>query len=216
MNYRKLHFFFALSHLFFSVEPFTPAERYSHTSALVENKLYFLGGDGEFYSNEVFYLDLSQQFYAEYPSWTDLTANSGMSIKSSWAAAALTINDNNPTVYLVGGIMYNQNNEDSFTSLVYAFIPKSGQWNKPVIKGTEPARRRQFQIAADDFGNIYVFGGGADKYVGSQNLQVFNDMAILNTADLTWSYGPIVNAPSPRGGHSATLISNGVIVYIGG
>ncbi|CAI2196771.1 10002_t:CDS:1, partial [Funneliformis geosporum] len=50
------------------VESFTSAEHYSHTFVLIENKLYFFSGDEEFYSNEVFYLDLSQQFYAEYPS----------------------------------------------------------------------------------------------------------------------------------------------------
>ncbi|CAI2197946.1 19760_t:CDS:1, partial [Funneliformis geosporum] len=150
------------------------------------------------------------------PPWTDLTLNSGIGFKSCWAAAAFTNNDNYSTIYLIAGIMRDQNQVDAFTSLVYAFNLRSGQWNIPVMKGKIPDRRREFQAVADDFGNIYVFGGGADHYIGSTNVQFLNDMAILNTSDLIWSYGPIINAPLPRVGYTATKLSNGVIVYIGG
>ncbi|CAI2191165.1 9876_t:CDS:2, partial [Funneliformis geosporum] len=168
--------------------------RFGHSTVLVDNKLYFFGGSLGPCTNDVFYLDLSQQFNAENPPWTDLTSNSGIGFK----------------------IMRNQNNEDSFISLVYEFNLKSGQWIIPVIKGNVPARRREFQAVADDLGSIYVFGGGADKSIGSNITQIFNDMAILNTVNLTWSYGPIVNAPTPRVDYTATLLSDGVIVYIGG
>ncbi|CAI2191065.1 17442_t:CDS:2, partial [Funneliformis geosporum] len=175
MTCRKYKFhFLILSYFFLIVESFTPFGRLAHSSVLVENKLYIFGGVTDDYSNEVFYLDLSQQFNAEYPPWTDLTLNS---------------------------------------RIVYEFNLKSGQWIMPVMKGIVPERRREFQAVADDFGNIYVFGGIA---IGSNNFQIFNDMAILYTVDLTWSYGPIVNAPTPRADYTATLLSDGVIVYIGG
>ncbi|CAI2185079.1 17415_t:CDS:2 [Funneliformis geosporum] len=117
----------------------------------------------------------------ENPPWTDLTLYSGIGFKSCYASTVLININNNPTIYLTGGIMRNQNNEDSFISLVYEFNLKLGQWIMPVMKGNVPARRRDIQAVADDFGSIYVFGGGADKYIGSKNFQVFNDTAILYT-----------------------------------
>ncbi|CAI2182424.1 19558_t:CDS:2, partial [Funneliformis geosporum] len=201
-------------YLFLSVESFTPAGRQSHSSVLVENKIYFFGGvmdDGNC-TNEVFYLDWSKQFNSEFPSWTDLTLNSGLDFKSCWATAVL----NDDTIYLIGGIMDDQNNDDSFVSLLYAFNPKSGQWNTPAIQGNKPERRRNVQAIADDTRNIYVFGGKTDENLGSKIVQFFNDMLILNVNDLTWSYGPIANVPLKRDLYTASLLSDGRIVYIGG
>ncbi|CAI2174419.1 12457_t:CDS:1 [Funneliformis geosporum] len=217
-NCISFHLFFILIfYSFLRVESFIPLGRVSHSSILVENKLYFFGGDIgldiNIDSNEVFYLDVSQQFDAEFPTWTDLTINSGIGFKSAFAAIALN-NDNH--IYLIGGTMQNQNNEDSFTSLVHKFNPKSGQWEVPIIAGKEPARRRFIKAVADNFGNIYVFGGLADKFVGSNVVQYFNDMIILNTIDLTWSYGPVANAPLKRVLYTATILPGGEILYIGG
>jgi hypothetical protein len=49
--------------------------------------------------------------------------------------------------------------DDSFVSMVHTFNPNSGQWNIPIIGGIEPKRRGATQVVADDFGNIYSFGG---------------------------------------------------------
>ena len=53
-------------------------------------------------------------------------------------------------------------------------------------------------------------------YVGSTTAHIFNEMLILDTANLIWSYGSTVNVPSKRYTYSATILTNGVIVYIGG
>ena len=60
---------------------------------------------------------------------------------------------------------------------------------------------------------MYIFGGIGD---GSINSKLFNDMIDLNTVDLSLSTLNQPTAPTPRAGYSATLLSNGVIVYIGG
>ncbi|KAF0548077.1 kelch repeat protein [Gigaspora margarita] len=45
----------------------------------------------------------------------------------------------------------------------------------------------------------------------------YNDMSILNTTSMTWSTLPIsANAPRPSFDYTATLLPNGIIVYIGG
>ncbi|CAI2194240.1 1958_t:CDS:2, partial [Funneliformis geosporum] len=128
------------------VETYTPLGRYAHSTILVGNKLYIFSGVANGDSNEV---DISKQFNAENPPWTDLTLNSGIGFK------------------------------------IYEFNLKLGQWIMHVMKGNVPARRREIQAVADNFGNIY-------------------------------SYGPIVNAPTPYTDYTATLLLDGVIIYIGG
>ncbi|POG78882.1 hypothetical protein GLOIN_2v1532937 [Rhizophagus irregularis DAOM 181602=DAOM 197198] len=41
-------------------------------------------------------------------------------------------------------------------------------------------------------------------------------MIVFDTISLTWSTGSTINAPSPRLSYTATLLSNGIIVFIGG
>ena len=41
-------------------------------------------------------------------------------------------------------------------------------------------------------------------------------MIIFNAVDLSWTISYQFNAPTPRSSYSATLLSNGAIVYIGG
>ena len=192
--------------------------RTAHSSVLVGNKLYFFGGqDDEIRSlNDVFYLDMSQPFNLTFTPWTDLTTTAGIPFKSSWASVAIN-KDDNPTVYLIGGIMrYEENVNVTNTPLVYTFDPKSMQWNIPVIKGKEPERRRNMRAITDNSGMIYLFGGDTSNLTGSTIFKAFNDLIIINTNDLTWSYSPAFNAPTRRYLYSATLLSSGTIVYIGG
>ncbi|CAI2187925.1 4516_t:CDS:1, partial [Funneliformis geosporum] len=214
----KLCFIFIIIYLFLRVDSFTPVERYVHSSVLIGNKIYFFGGyNGITYTNEVFYLDVSQQFGTSLPPWTDLSLDSGIGFRCGWStAAALNGTNNNPTIYLIGGINTNQFREDSFTSLVHAFNPNSGKWNVPAIPGTQSVRRRDMQAVTDDTGKIYVFGGLVDRKTGSTTSQYFNDIIILNTNDLTLSYGSIVNSPLKRYLYTATILPNGMIVYIAG
>ncbi len=197
-NYVIFYLFinFIFGYLFFEIESFVPLGRLAHTAITVDNKLYFFGGDISGYdTTEVFYLDLTKPFNVISSSWNDISTSSAIPFRSTWAAIALTNNSNDPTVYLIGGTMHNENVEDSFISLVQTFNPNSNQWDIPIIRGKEPKRQREIQAITDDLGNIYVFGGGADSLVGSETIQYFNDMIILNTNDLTWSYGTIINAP---------------------
>ncbi|CAG8492241.1 6043_t:CDS:2 [Dentiscutata heterogama] len=43
-----------------------------------------------------------------------------------------------------------------------------------------------------------------------------NDIYILDTLKFTWTQGSNVNAPTSRGDFTATLINNGLILYLGG
>src|SRR6266542_6656530 len=72
------------------VEPFTPQARVGHSSVLVENKLYFFGGNN--LSNnfdEVFYLNTSKTFNITSQPWIDLTASAKIPFGSSWSTVLL-------------------------------------------------------------------------------------------------------------------------------
>ncbi len=210
-NLKCLLFILIIIFSLFDVESFTPEGRFGHSSIIVDNKLYFFGDLGEKFSQEVFYVDLSKPFNAVAPSWIDISDSSTIPFFSVWTSIALINNDNDPNIYLIGGMIDPTSFED-VPSLTYVFNSKSGHWNSPITKGIQPKRRNNMKAIVDDTGKIYIFGG----YSNTESEIFYDDMLILNTNDLTWSYGPIINVPSKRAFYSATLLTNGKIAYIGG
>ena len=63
-------------------------------------------------------------------------------------------------------------------------------------------------------GKIYIFSGIIFNSTSNTNI-FFNNFDILDTVNMTWNVGSLVNAPPPRFFYTATLV-NGVIYYIGG
>jgi N-acetylneuraminic acid mutarotase len=206
-----------LSIFIIRVESFTPKERAVHSSALVGTKLYFFGGSiiNDFSSNEVFYLDVSQTFNFASPPLTDLTASAKIPFGSEWGTVSLIDNNNNPIIYLFGGFMRDPvTNQDTFNTNVLTFDIATSKWEIPFINSKAPERRAYINAAANnDTGKIYIFGGFANEYLGSTTPRLFNEMLILDTVNLIYSYGSTLNA---RIEYSATMLSNGIIVYIGG
>jgi N-acetylneuraminic acid mutarotase len=200
------------------VKSFTPTGRVGHSSVLVGDKLYFFGGgeDANVASNDAFFLDLSKSFDIAAPPWFETTP---IPFESSFAAVASDRKDN-PSIYLIGGLMNDVNtHQDSFKSLVHKYDVKNPAWTAPTASGTAPPRRLEMKAVTDDNGKIYVFGGGTGKILGATQRTFFNDMFILNTvnvADLSWSTTPSVNTIKGRTSYSATLLPNGNIAYIGG
>ncbi|CAI2166798.1 19743_t:CDS:2 [Funneliformis geosporum] len=195
-----------------------PEARYVHSSVLVGSRIYFFGGekvDSE-PVNEVFYLDVSQEFHIASAPWTDLTASAAIPFLSSWATVTTREVNNNQIIYLFGGYMLDPTtSKDSFTSIIHTFNTTSIQWSTPQIQGTVPQRRRNIDSVLDDSGNMYIFGGYYVEH--TEPLQdMFNDMIIINTNTLSISPGSSQNGPSQRCAYTATLLPNGTIVYIGG
>ncbi|GBC05234.1 hypothetical protein RclHR1_06110008 [Rhizophagus clarus] len=201
------------------IDSFT-GERVGHSSVLIGSKLYFFGGIkiNSFCSDEIFYLDVSKTFSVDSPLWVDLTIHAKMPFGGAMNTVSLvTINDE-PIVYLFGGIMRDPiTYKDLFVSNVHTFNPKTLEWKIPSIKGKEPERRRNIRGASDDNGRIYIFSGAQDAYLNANLLvHFFDEMLILDTFNSTWSYSTASNMPIRRAGYSATILKNGVIVYIGG
>ncbi|CAI2187383.1 5061_t:CDS:2, partial [Funneliformis geosporum] len=80
----------------------------------------------------------------------------------------------------------------------------------PNIKGDYAIKKRSLIGIVDYNGNMYLFGGT------SSELGTLNDMMILDTINLTWKSGSMINAPTPRFYYGANLLPNQNIIYFGG
>ncbi|CAI2178263.1 15764_t:CDS:2, partial [Funneliformis geosporum] len=218
------------------VNSFTPIVRISSSSILVGKKFYFFGGYTSKFSNEVFYLDVSQSFNSENQQWIDLTPSSPIPFGSAFATVSL-IDDINPTIYLFGGFMVDSvSSKDIFESFVHKFNPQTLKWDIPKTNGQIPKRRRNVEAVKDNFGKFYIFGVAKNINMLSLMqiflLQAQNDQIIicggavgdtfqvLNTQTTPFEW--IIPQVSSNIGeipslvnHKATLVENYIIVAFG-
>ncbi|KAF0548079.1 galactose oxidase [Gigaspora margarita] len=201
-----------------------PNPRYEQTSSLIGNRLYFFGGDlstdykndsAANLTNEVWYLDLSSSFNTTTPPWRK---DVGMQIGYNFGALCVSPIDNSG--FLVGGRMYipNSANINLGSSPVYVFNSNISLWATPNIIGFNSSfkMRNQIQTVIDNYGKIYIFGG--TNYTGlDTSYLVYTDMSILDTTSMIRStLDTPTNGPPPYLSYTATLLSTGIIVYIGG
>ncbi|RGB22561.1 hypothetical protein C1646_781433 [Rhizophagus diaphanus] len=200
--------------------------------------------------NEFFYLDVSVPFNTQELSWQDLS-NINM-VPEHLLAASAKGGANNDTLFLYGVFQSE--------TLIYTFNPRSLVWSTPTISGkvdklpivqkvTGPSqidvifeqelnnvrRGKKYGLTGviDYNGKFYLWGGA------TSNITLINDMLVLDTINLNWDggslinkllisdthytvrkswYGPahVPNVPTPRRDYSATLIPNNKIIYLGG
>ncbi|RHZ74119.1 hypothetical protein Glove_227g163 [Diversispora epigaea] len=211
-------FFISLS-LILPVYSYKPLGTYAHSTALVDNKLYVIGGiDLSAVSvtfKNVFYLDLGTSFKVESPSWVDLSTDSSTPFYSGWTTAAVGGSDNK-IIYLFGGVQYDVSHTDAYSGFTWQFDTTSNTWSQPSFSGTEPTRRREMDAVSDANGKIYIFSGIYDTVLGASVNKRIADMIIVGTIDKDYAYGSTTGIPLGRIDYTATILSNGVIVYIGG
>ncbi|GBB98156.1 hypothetical protein RclHR1_03150019 [Rhizophagus clarus] len=202
-----------ISSFVFDVICFTPPPRFAQTSALIGNKIYYMGGVvplPEPIISDFFYLDtsiLSSTDSTTLP-WTELTGLDNLF--TSWGTAVAG-GANKDLFVLFGGNMTPAEN----SSLVIVYDTSSNTWSKPTISAPqgEPARKIKTQAVVDSTGKMYIFGGSTSPDLDNS---LVNDMSILDTVNWSWSTGTQNGAPDARSDYSATILNNGVIVYIGG
>ncbi|KAF0548084.1 galactose oxidase [Gigaspora margarita] len=202
-----------------------PKPRYRQTSSLIGNRLYFFGGDfsttdliydnSANITNEVWYLDLSSSFDTATPPWNK---DVGMPIGYVFGASCVSPIDN--SVFLVGGRMFipNTANVNLSSSPVYVFNSNISLWTTPNIIGFNSSfkMRTEIQPVIDSYGKIYTFGGNNYTYSNVPYAD-YNDMSTLDTTSMIWFTLPkFANTPLPFFDYTATLLPNGIIVYIGG
>ncbi|CAG8718008.1 8711_t:CDS:2 [Rhizophagus irregularis] len=185
--------------------PFKPFVHHRHTATLIDDKLYILGGSdlNEKLLKEFFYLDVSVPFNTQELSWQDLS-NINM-VPPHDSATTTKGGANNNTLFLYGGF-----SNDPKMPLVYTFDPQHIAWNPPKITGINTVIKYELTgVMNYNNGKFYLWSGNID--VG-----ISNNMLILDTINLNWEMGSIVNAPSSRCNYGAALLPNNKIIYIGG
>ncbi|RIA79775.1 hypothetical protein C1645_810689 [Glomus cerebriforme] len=207
MVYKNLNLyliFIVFSQLFLLANgQFTPGPRLGHKAVLVGKRIYFIGGrnynKGVDPTSDFFYFD----FGTGSGSIVDLRSQGVNLPYTIWHTANIG-GVNQDLIYIIGGVQLDE------TNLVYQFDTKSNTLSVPIIQGITPPRRRDMDSVSYQ-GKIYMFSGRTFDV----NNEFFNNFDILDTVNLNWGVGSLVNAPPPRFGYTATLV-NGVIYYIGG
>ncbi|KAF0513386.1 galactose oxidase [Gigaspora margarita] len=188
-----------------------PSPRYKQASSLVNIKFYFFGGLTKSslspsYTNEVWYLDLSNSFNITTPPWHK---DFDMPIAYSAGSSCVNLIDNS-SVFIIGGNMIIPNTTTfDYSSSVYIFNSKNSQWTIPNINGFNSnfTLRDEMQAVFVNNGKIFIFGG-------SDGYNYYSDLNILDITTMTWSlqYQHSLTYVD----YTANLLPNGLIVYIGG
>ncbi|CAG8721767.1 11103_t:CDS:2 [Rhizophagus irregularis] len=109
------------------------------------------------------------------------------------SATAVKGGPNNDTLFLFGGFTVDQT-----MALVYTFDSRSIIWSIPKIAGVTFRKWDLTSIINKD-GRMYLWSG-------ETNTDYVNEMLILDTINLNWSKGSIINAPNPRINYGTGLI----------
>ncbi|KAF0561680.1 galactose oxidase [Gigaspora margarita] len=213
MRLLNFYIFTLLLNFTFTFAAFIPNVRVSHSSVLIDDKLYFSGGikfhndyDYDIFTNEFFYLNVSKPFTTtdnDSIQWADLTYTDGPMTDSATACIG---GKNNDMIFIFGGITPLGVSQ----AFVNQFDTNKQQWINITSVDSTPTNRSLISCANFDNGLIAIFGGI------SNTSNVTNDLWIFNTLTLTWSLRNTTNAPLPMFGYCAVALPDGNILYLGG
>ncbi|RIA90349.1 hypothetical protein C1645_823484 [Glomus cerebriforme] len=189
-------------------EGFTPRPRLGQAAVLVENKIYYIGGvnynESESGPSDFFYFDTSSYI------WTDLQSQ-GVNIPFTVWHTANIGGVNEDSIFIIGGTHYDEI-DNAYPNYIYRFDTKTNVIDIPEIQGKAPIHRKGVNSISYE-GKIYMFGGQIE--VNGKDIYLNNLFDILDTVNLNWQVGSLVNSPVASAFYTATLV-NGVIYYIGG
>jgi hypothetical protein len=181
-----------------------PSKIYRHTATLIDNKLYILSGwlvSNDKPVKEFFYLDVSVPFDTQKLPWKDLTNVNTVPLHDSATSAKGGANNN--TLFLYGGYTDNPT-----MVLVYTFDSQNTTWSAQKIPEFNRVRKYELTGVMSHNGKFYLWNGNIANGIS-------REMLILNTINLNWEIGSLINAPTARFNYGATLLPNNKIIYIG-
>ncbi|RGB29340.1 hypothetical protein C1646_818583 [Rhizophagus diaphanus] len=193
-------------------QEYIPEPRIKHTAVFVkpELKIYYIGGNNpdnleQNPESDIFYLGINNTIKN---LWVDLKSQ-GVKLPHTFSHTANIGGVNQDSIYIIGGAHWDENN----TNFLYRFDIKTNELSVPVIEGIAPQSRIEMNSVSNE-GKIYMFGGRT--YTLNESVSIYvNQFDILDTINLNWQVGSLVNSPVALSGYTATLV-NGIIYYIGG
>ncbi|CAG9318876.1 unnamed protein product [Blepharisma stoltei] len=167
-----------------------------HSADLYEDKIYvFRGGDGSNYLNDLHSFDIPRRV------WSKIDAHGNHPSARANHSSCI----HNHHLYIFGG----WNGIERLNDL-YVLDLKSLIWSKPRTHGEIPCPRAGMSLNSLN-GKIYLFGGSG---VSSA---CYSDLYIFDPKTLLWSdVHTNQDTPTPRAGHSFTVISCHKLLLFGG
>ncbi|RHZ64079.1 hypothetical protein Glove_326g153 [Diversispora epigaea] len=180
-----------------------PSARYAHTVALIDNKVYIIGGinkDNDVLG-EINFIDLISN------NWNIITSKN---LLLPIAGHSTVVVDKK---YLISCFGFNNKHELRNDCNVFDTINKV--YIQSTISGIPPSPRSYSSMVTkeEDNNKIYIFGGFDEDYKGNNDLYILD---VTNIRKLTWSVISSTSnlIPSPRGAHTA--ITKSEMMYIWG
>lgn len=191
-----------------------PTARWANECVLMANKgtLVCYGGqlENNLPTNSMYSLNLAQPWNTSDPAWS-LLETSDANIPLSYFAA--TILTQSHQLFLDGGILP-PDRQVSSSSLVYDTL--QNEWMVPALKGPSLTRRKQHTAVSDDQGRIWLWGGLSDASTHANNITYYNELTVIYSQNWSVTTPEVENNPPPRIDHTATMILNKYILFIGG
>ncbi|CAG8587183.1 7063_t:CDS:2 [Gigaspora margarita] len=190
------------------IRAFTPQLRGDHTAVLLNDKIYFNGGNfslgpqntSVYASDQLFYLDVSKSFSIDDISlmpWTDLSSVANLANRSQSAACLDGIS--NTSIYFIAGQI------GAGGSFLNVYDTATQIYSTPSDLGNFSTKRTRSNVPCIVLnGRIYLYSGYSGYYY----------TIMLNTSSLTWTkFSPLLIPPHSQR-YTATLLNNSIL-YIG-
>ncbi|GBB96382.1 hypothetical protein RclHR1_02740013 [Rhizophagus clarus] len=202
----------------------SPSLRKLHAAVLIEKKLYIFGGFNEINltpeieanynknpDDRFFYLDVSIPFNTSNLPWRQIPDNArnlplGSLSSITTGGVAVSIGGvNNDKIFFFNNEI---DNSTKSISPVHSYNSPNNVWNTQNLSGVRPIGRNQMKVVTDYTGKIYLLG------FTFQDITHPNGLFVCDTINLNCE---IRDASFfSRLSYGATLLPNGIIVYMGG
>ncbi|KAJ7560481.1 hypothetical protein O6H91_04G131700 [Diphasiastrum complanatum] len=177
-----------------------PPARYQHAAAIVEDKMFVVGGNHNGrYLNDVQVLDLRTL------TWSKVEQKLGQGASLPPCAGHNLIRWGRSLLLVAG-----HSKASSDTVRVHAFDTETSMWSLLPSYGQAPAARGGQSVSL--VGSSLVMFGGEDS-----RRRLLNDLNIFDLETMTWdAVEPVGTPPSPRSDHAAAVFDDHYLFIFGG
>ncbi|KAG1464512.1 hypothetical protein G6F46_002569 [Rhizopus delemar] len=207
------------------LECYAAIGRFGHSAILLNDSIYFYGGDGAInvndngthYLSDLAILPLHSSFSLTNPPWSPVSGpQASLGGPSVDAHIAFMGGLNGGNMIIMGGVMPNQMILDEEPK-AYSYDIDLGRWNSFTLPKGNRLNRQGAGCTATENGLTFIWGGKRTARVPSRvtnipaNIYRFDSVHSENS-----SFLPLTINPPSRYGHTQTLVDGYKIVVLGG